>query len=94
MMSDNKSSKLDEPLLQPRLKRIQTFDKDGGSLDIYRQSLLPEGIDEETAVIPCSENDERIGSYDRPSTFGSTTISLSKVILGSGMLVGRERLSK
>ncbi|GAX82610.1 hypothetical protein CEUSTIGMA_g10036.t1 [Chlamydomonas eustigma] len=86
-MFDNESRNVNAPLLQPKLKRVQTFDKDGGSLDVYRRSLLPVGIDEDTAVISCNESDERIEPYDGPNTFGSTSISLSKVILGSGMLV-------
>ena len=109
-----------EPLLPPSLedasqsaprgmRRVQTFDRDGGDLDVYRRSLMPleeagwEEAEEGGPLIP-----PRIGSstsagllegVPEEDTFGVTTISLSKVILGSGMLVsanqggGRRRIT-
>ena len=82
---------LEEPLIAPftadgrnKLRRVETFSENGGDLDVYRRSLL--------SVV---EVDEATGlPTPRPGadTFIVTTISLSKVILGSGMLVCRQPL--
>ena len=76
--------------LQPSgraMTRVQTFDKDGGDLDVYRRSLMPmveeaeDGGLQGPSAVPSSSHEA--------DTFAVTTISLSKVILGSGMLVRR-----
>ena len=70
------------------LTRIQTFDKDGGDLDVYSRSLLPLEEVEEGGIHP--SNPSALfspGGGRAADTFTVTTISLSKVILGSGMLV-------
>ncbi len=86
-MDDDEGS-LDEPLLEPRkgIKRVQTFDQNGGHLDVYARSFisgsLPDLVghmeEEHAAPSPSAAED---------SNFAGTTVSLSKVILGSGMLV-------
>ena len=75
------------------LARVQTFDKDGGDLDVYRRSLLPLEEVEEGGIHPSDHSAHALLSPGGRAvdTFAVTTISLSKVILGSGMLVRGQR---
>ena len=85
MPADKMPEDLREPLIttsdgdKKTLRRVETFSENGGDLDVYRRSLLSElSVHLESADV----------SSPRPvDTFVVTSISLSKVILGSGMLV-------
>ena len=74
---------------QRHMRRVETFSENGGDLDVYRRSLLSSHI---SSSIPEADEPGLPCPHPGGDTFVVTTISLSKVILGSGMLVGEMRL--
>lgn len=96
----DQQQRLAEPLLlpadgapsttRPQLMRVQTFAEDGHLLDASAPLLLEpliERISEQGSAAATGQHDAAPPAAVHADNSTATTLSLSKVILGSGMLV-------